>query len=57
MKVEYSDIKKPVTSLKEAVELKQFHPTRFPPVVVGDPEGIPMNYRIFTQGPFRFIHN
>ena len=39
VKVKYCDVKKPVTSLREAIELQQFHEPRFPAVSTGDTEG------------------
>ena len=39
VQVDYSDERKPVTSLKEAVEKKQFFPKRFPDLKSGDTEG------------------
>lgn len=38
VQVDYSDERKPVTSLKEAVEKKQFFPKRFPDLKSGDTE-------------------
>ncbi|XP_065067041.1 uncharacterized protein LOC135692714 isoform X3 [Rhopilema esculentum] len=36
VKVKYSNVKEPVTTLEEAIRKKCFHPTRFPDIKVGD---------------------
>jgi len=38
VKVKYNDVKKPVTSLREAIALQQFHEPRFRTVSIGDTE-------------------
>lgn len=39
VQVEYTDVQKPVTDLREAIEKKLFHPTRFPCIKTGDTQG------------------
>ena len=39
VKIEYENVEKPITTLKEAIEKENFHRQRFPGTKVGDTEG------------------